>query len=125
MLVRAIGITQSAAPEGWYRSASWPWPYPLTWRTRSERTRQNPRFADAYFAPESESAMILVEGNARMVEPYLFEEGVGRLLSGVLQEWWVLTRRRSSAPCPTPTDPSAEKRLATCRRPPAPIRKCP
>ena len=36
-----------------------------------------PPFAGADFAPEAEAAMVLVEGNVLMIEPYIWEVGVG------------------------------------------------
>ena len=36
-----------------------------------------PPFAGADFAPADEAAMVLTEGNVLMIEPYIWEEGVG------------------------------------------------
>jgi Xaa-Pro dipeptidase len=75
------GVTASelraAALNGWDPDRPPPWPYPLYVAHGVGTELAEPPFAGADFAPEDEAAMVLVEGNVLMVEPYIWEEGVG------------------------------------------------
>jgi len=68
---------RAAALEGWDPATPAPWPYPLYVAHGVGTELAEPPFVGADFAPESEAAMVLAEGNVLMVEPYVFEEGVG------------------------------------------------
>ncbi len=74
--VNALEV-RTAALEGWDPAAPPPWPYPLYVAHGVGTELAEPPFVGADFAPEAESAMVLAEGNVLMVEPYVFEEGVG------------------------------------------------
>jgi Xaa-Pro aminopeptidase len=75
------GVTASAlraaALEGWNPDLPPPWPYPLYVAHGVGTELAEPPFAGADFAPEAEAAMVLVEGNVLMIEPYIWEDGVG------------------------------------------------
>jgi Xaa-Pro aminopeptidase len=75
------GVTASAlraaALDGWNPDLPPPWPYPLYVAHGVGTELAEPPFAGADFAPEAEAAMVLVEGNVLMIEPYIWEEGVG------------------------------------------------
>jgi Xaa-Pro aminopeptidase len=68
---------RAAALNGWDPDRPPPWPYPLYVAHGVGTELAEPPFAGADFAPEDEAAMVLVEGNVLMVEPYIWEEGVG------------------------------------------------
>jgi Xaa-Pro aminopeptidase len=68
---------RAAALEGWPTDGPPPWPYPLYVAHGVGTELAEPPFAGADFAPEAEEAMVLVEGNVLMIEPYVFEEGIG------------------------------------------------
>jgi Xaa-Pro aminopeptidase len=68
---------RAAALDGWDPDRPPPWPYPLYVAHGVGTELAEPPFAGADFAPEDEAAMVLVEGNVLMVEPYIWEEGVG------------------------------------------------
>jgi Xaa-Pro aminopeptidase len=68
---------RAAALNGWDPARPPPWPYPLYVAHGVGTELAEPPFAGADFAPEDEAAMVLVEGNVLMVEPYIWEEGVG------------------------------------------------
>jgi Xaa-Pro aminopeptidase len=68
---------RAAALDGWDPHRSPPWPYPLYVAHGVGTELAEPPFAGADFAPEDEAAMVLTEGNVLMVEPYIWEEGVG------------------------------------------------
>jgi Xaa-Pro aminopeptidase len=68
---------RTAALEGWDPALPPPWPYPLYVAHGVGTELAEPPFIGADFAPEAEAAMVLSEGNVLMVEPYVFEEGVG------------------------------------------------
>ena len=68
---------RAAALDGWDPDQPPPWPYPLYVAHGVGTELAEPPFAGADFAPEAEEAMVLVEGNVLMVEPYIFQEGVG------------------------------------------------
>ncbi len=72
-----VADLRSAALAGWDPTAPPPWPYPLYVAHGVGTDLAEPPFAGAGLAPEIESSMVLVEGNVLMVEPYVFEEGVG------------------------------------------------
>jgi Xaa-Pro dipeptidase len=74
--VRATEL-RAAALNGWDPDRPPPWPYPLYVAHGVGTELAEPPFAGADFAPEDEAAMVLVEGNVLMVEPYIWEEGVG------------------------------------------------
>ncbi len=75
------GVTASelraAALDGWDPNRPFPWPYPLYVAHGVGTELAEPPFAGADFAPEAEAAMVLVEGNVLMIEPYIWEAGVG------------------------------------------------
>lgn len=68
---------RAAALDGWDPSRPPPWPYPLYVAHGVGTELAEPPFAGADFAPEAEAAMVLVEGNVLMIEPYIWEAGVG------------------------------------------------
>jgi Xaa-Pro aminopeptidase len=68
---------RAAALDGWNPELPPPWPYPLYVAHGVGTELAEPPFAGADFAPEDEAAMVLVEGNVLMIEPYIWEEGVG------------------------------------------------
>lgn len=68
---------RAAALHGWDPDRPPPWPYPLYVAHGVGTELAEPPFAGADFAPEAEEAMVLVEGNVIMIEPYIWEEGVG------------------------------------------------
>ena len=68
---------QAAALDGWDPNWPFPWPYPLYVAHGVGTELAEPPFAGADFAPEAEAAMVLVEGNVLMIEPYIWEAGVG------------------------------------------------
>ena len=68
---------RAAALEGWDPDRPPPWPYPLYVAHGVGTELAEPPFAGADFAPEAEAAMVLVEGNVLMVEPYIWQSGVG------------------------------------------------
>jgi Xaa-Pro dipeptidase len=68
---------RAAALEGWEPDRPPPWPYPLYVAHGVGTELAEPPFVGADFAPEAEAAMVLVEGNVLMIEPYIWEEGVG------------------------------------------------
>jgi len=68
---------RQAALAGWDPDSPPPWPYPLYVAHGVGIELAEPPFVGAGFAPEAEAAMILAEGNVLMVEPYIYEEGVG------------------------------------------------
>jgi Xaa-Pro aminopeptidase len=68
---------RAAALRGWDPDRSPPWPYPLYVAHGVGTELAEPPFAGADFAPEAEAAMVVVEGNVLMIEPYIWEEGVG------------------------------------------------
>jgi Xaa-Pro dipeptidase len=74
--VNALQV-HNAALEGWDPAAPPPWPYPLYVAHGVGTELAEPPFIGAGFAPEAEAAMVLAEGNVLMVEPYVFEEGIG------------------------------------------------
>jgi Xaa-Pro aminopeptidase len=65
------------ALDGWDPGRPPPWPYPLYVAHGVGTELAEPPFAGADFAPEAEAAMVLVEGNVLMIEPYIWEEGIG------------------------------------------------
>lgn len=75
------GVTASelraAALDGWDPNRPFPWPYPLYVAHGVGTELAEPPFSGADFAPEAEAAMVLVEGNVLMIEPYIWEAGVG------------------------------------------------
>jgi Xaa-Pro dipeptidase len=66
-----------AALDGWDPADPPPWPYPLYVAHGVGTELAEAPFVGAEFAPEAEAAMVLAEGHVLMVEPYVFEEGVG------------------------------------------------
>lgn len=68
---------RAAALEGWDRDLPVPWPYPLYVAHGVGTELAEPPFAGADFAPEAEEAMVLGAGNVLMIEPYIWQEGVG------------------------------------------------
>jgi Xaa-Pro dipeptidase len=68
---------RTAALEGWDPAKPLPWPYALYVAHGVGTDLAEPPFVGAGFAPEAEAAMIVAEGNVLMIEPYIFEEGVG------------------------------------------------
>jgi Xaa-Pro aminopeptidase len=68
---------RAAALDGWDPARPPPWPYPLYVAHGVGTELAEPPFAGADFAPEAEAAMVLVEGNVLMIEPYIWEEGIG------------------------------------------------
>ncbi len=68
---------RAAALKGWDPALPPPWPYPLYVAHGVGTELAEPPFAGADFAPEAEAAMVLTEGNVLMIEPYIWEEGVG------------------------------------------------
>jgi Xaa-Pro dipeptidase len=68
---------RAAALAGWDPALPPPWPYPLYVAHGVGTELAEAPFAGADFAPEAEAAMVLVEGNVLMIEPYIWEEGVG------------------------------------------------
>ncbi len=68
---------RAAALRGWDPDDAPPWPYPLYVAHGVGTELAEPPFAGADFAPEAEQAMVLVDGNVLMIEPYIFTEGVG------------------------------------------------
>jgi Xaa-Pro aminopeptidase len=73
----SASLLHAAALEGWDRGRPPPWPYPLYVAHGVGTELAEPPFAGADFAPEDEAAMVLVEGNVLMIEPYIWEPGVG------------------------------------------------
>jgi Xaa-Pro aminopeptidase len=73
----SASVLRAAALEGWDPSRPPPWPYPLYVAHGVGTELAEPPFAGADFAPEAEEAMVLSEGNVLMIEPYVWEEGVG------------------------------------------------
>jgi Xaa-Pro dipeptidase len=67
---------RAAALEGWRKDAP-PWPYPLYVVHGVGTEVAEPPFAGAAVRPETEEAMTLEEGQVLLVEPYVWEEGVG------------------------------------------------
>jgi Xaa-Pro aminopeptidase len=68
---------RAAALDGWDPARPPPWPYPLYVAHGVGTELAEPPFAGADFAPEAEAAMVLVERNVLMIEPYIWEEGIG------------------------------------------------
>ena len=54
-----------------------PWPYPLYVAHGVGNDLAEPPFAGADFAPDMEAAMVLAAGMVLMVEPYVWQPGVG------------------------------------------------
>ncbi|MGA8372115.1 MAG: M24 family metallopeptidase [Acidimicrobiales bacterium] len=73
----SASVLRAAALEGWNPDLPPPWPYPLYVAHGVGTELAEPPFAGADFAPEDEEAMVLVEGNVLMIEPYIWREGVG------------------------------------------------
>jgi Xaa-Pro aminopeptidase len=74
--VSALQVRQ-AALEGWDPDSPPPWPYPLYVAHGVGTELAEPPFVGTDMAPEAEAAMVIAEGNVLMIEPYIFEEGVG------------------------------------------------
>lgn len=83
---------RAAALEGWDPAEPPPWPYPLYVAHGVGTELAEPPFAGADFAPEAEEAMVLVDGNVLMIEPYVWKEGVG----GYRAEYCVVVRSDST-----------------------------
>jgi Xaa-Pro aminopeptidase len=79
---------RAAALEGWDPGLPPPWPYPLYVAHGVGTELAEPPFAGADFSPEDEAAMVVVEGNVLMVEPYIWRAGVG----GYRAEYCVVVR---------------------------------
>jgi Xaa-Pro aminopeptidase len=73
----SASVLRAAALEGWDPFLPPPWPYPLYVAHGVGTELAEPPFAGADFAPEAEAAMVLIEGNVLMVEPYIWRQGVG------------------------------------------------
>jgi Xaa-Pro aminopeptidase len=74
--VSAFQVRQ-AALERWDPHVPPPWPYPLYVAHGVGTELAEPPFVGTDMGPEAEAAMLIAEGNVLMVEPYIFEEGVG------------------------------------------------
>jgi Xaa-Pro dipeptidase len=68
---------RAAALAGWDADRPVPWPYPLYVAHGVGNDLAEPPFAGADFAPEMEAAMVLAAGMVLMVEPYVWQAGVG------------------------------------------------
>jgi Xaa-Pro dipeptidase len=68
---------RAAALDGWDPGRPVPWPYPLYVAHGVGNDLAEPPFAGADFAPEMEAAMVLAAGMVLMVEPYMWQPGVG------------------------------------------------
>jgi Xaa-Pro aminopeptidase len=68
---------RQAALEGWDPDSPPPWPYPLYVAHGVGTELAEPPFVGTDMGPEAEAAMVIAEGNVLMIEPYIFEEGVG------------------------------------------------
>jgi Xaa-Pro aminopeptidase len=68
---------RAAALDGWDPDRPVPWPYPLYVAHGVGNDLAEPPFAGADFAPEMEAAMVLAAGMVLMVEPYVWQAGVG------------------------------------------------
>jgi Xaa-Pro aminopeptidase len=88
--VSAAALRQ-AALEGRDPDLPPPWPYPLYVAHGVGTELAEPPFAGADFSPQDEAAMVLVEGNVLMVEPYIWQAGVG----GYRAEYCVVVRADS------------------------------
>jgi Xaa-Pro aminopeptidase len=73
----SAAVLRAAALDGWDPDRPPPWPYPLYVAHGVGTELAEAPFAGADFAPEAEEAMVLVQGNVLMIEPYIWEEGVG------------------------------------------------
>jgi Xaa-Pro aminopeptidase len=74
--VSALDVRR-AALVGWDPDTPPPWPYPLYVAHGVGTELAEPPFVGTEMKPEAEAAMIVAEGNVLMIEPYVFEEGVG------------------------------------------------